>query len=288
MGNNLIDMHTHTNASDGDYSCDELINKAKAEGIKTLAITDHDTLLGVQSISLDQVGIEVIPGIEISVKIDNGRLHILGYDFDIYDKKLNDKMKELQSRSFYSVMGIICQIKKDYGIEFNSEEVLSILNKKTNIGRPDIAKLMIKLGYVGSVKEAFDSFLTDAYKRMGNISKGISKKEAVELIKSANGLVVLAHPHSLNLNSEELDKFVEEMVDYGLDGIEIYHSNHTDQMMEEYRRLAEKYDLFISGGSDYHGPGVKPDVFLGTGRGNIKIKQLSLLDEIHRRQKKSF
>lgn len=283
MNNNLIDMHTHTNASDGDYSPDELIEKAKREGIKTLGITDHDTLAGVQNMSSNHSGIEVIPGIEISVKIDDGRLHILGYDFDIHDKKLNDKMRELQNRSLYSVMGIICQIKKDYGIEFSTDEVLSILNKKTNIGRPDVAKVMMELGFVGSVRDAFDMYLIDAYKRMGNVSKGISKKEAVELIKSANGLVVLAHPHSLNLSPSELDSFVSEMVDYGLDGIEVYHSNHTKEMMDEYERLADKYNLLVSGGSDYHGPSVKPDVFLGEGRKNIKIKQLSLLDEIHRR-----
>lgn len=283
MNNNLIDMHTHTSASDGDFSCDELINRAKSEGISTIGITDHDTLLGVQGISEEHPGIEVIPGIEISVKIDNGRLHVLGYDFDIYDKKLNDKMKELHDRSFYSVMGVICQIKKDYGIEFTSEEVLSILNKKTNIGRPDVAKLLIELGYSGSVREAFDKFLIDAYQRMGDVSKGISKREAVELIKSANGLVVLAHPHSLNLDSDALDAFVSEMVDYGLDGIEVYHSNHSNEMMDEYKKIADKYNLLISGGSDYHGPTVKPDISLGTGRDNIKIKKLSLLDEIHRR-----
>lgn len=285
MSDNLIDMHTHTNASDGEYDADTLIEMAKDKGITTLGITDHDTLLGVQGIKKEHSNIEVVPGIEISVKVPIGRMHVLGYDLDIWNENLNKKMEELHNRSLYSVAGVICQLKKDYGIVLDTEDILSILNKKTNIGRPDIARVLVDKGITGTVREAFDKYLIEAYEKVRDVAKGISKKECIELIKNANGLAVIAHPHSLELSPSELDTFIEELVSYGLDGIEVYHSNHNEEMVDEYLRLAEKYDLLISGGSDYHGPVVKPDVGLGTGKDNIKIKKLSLLDEIHKRKK---
>ena len=140
----------------------------------------------------------------------------------------------------------------------------------------------MKHGYVSSVNEAFDKYLNIAYERCGNVAKGISKKDSIELIKSAKGKASLAHPYSLKLHGQELEDFVSELVDYGLDGIEVYHSNHTPEMIEEYLRLANKFNLLITGGSDYHGPTIKPDVSLGTGKDNIKIKQLSLYDSIRR------
>lgn len=285
MNNNLIDMHTHTCYSDGELTPDELIIKASSEGIKTIGITDHDTLLGVQAITVNpkDYGIEVIPGIEISVKVPVGRMHVLGHNIDIWDPILNERMRELHNRSLYSVTGVICQLKKDHDIVFSTEEILEILNKQRNIGRPDIAKLLIKHGYVTTVNEAFNKYLNEAYERCGNIAKGISKKDSIQLIKSAKGKATLAHPYSLKLSGKELDQFVGELVEYGLDAIEAYHSNHTPEMTEEYLTLADKYNLLVSGGSDYHGATVKPDISLGTGKGNIKIKQLSLLDSIHRK-----
>lgn len=283
----LIDMHTHTCYSDGELTPNELVKKAEQEGIKTISITDHDTLLGVQNMTIpkEKRKIEVINGIEISIKVPKGRMHILGQGIDIWNEELNEKMKELHTRSIYSVAGIICQLKKDYGVVFTSEEILSILNAKRNIGRPDIAKLLIEYGYASSVQDSFDKYLIEAYEKLGDIAKGISFPECAELIHNANGYVVLAHPVSLELNKDELERKIEYLVENGLDGIEVFHSNHREENVEEYLRLAEKYNLLISGGSDYHGPNVKPDVNLGTGKDNIKVKQLTLLDSIHRRQK---
>ncbi len=282
----LIDMHSHTNFSDGEDTPDGLIKKAASLGITDLSITDHDTLLGLDNITInpEDYGVHLIPGIEISVRVPHGRMHVLGHNIDPSNPILRSKMKDLHNRSFYSVMGVICQLKKDYEITFSTEEILDILSKQRNIGRPDIAKLMIELGLVSSVQEAFDKYLIEAYKKCGGVSKGISKKESIELIKAANGFASLAHPHSLELSTEELDSFVKELVDYGLDGIEAYHSNHTPAQTEEYLALADKYNLLVTGGSDYHGSGVKPDVFLGKGKNNIKIKQLTLLDAINNRR----
>ena len=283
----LIDMHTHTCYSDGELTPNELVEKADREGLDTIAITDHDTLLGVQNMTIPQSKrkTKVINGIEISIKVPVGRMHILGQDIDIWDERLNEKMKDLHTRSIYSVSGIICQLKKDYGIIFSSEEILNILNAQRNIGRPDVAKLLIEHGYASTVQEAFDKYLIEAYKKLGDVAKGIEFPECAELIHNANGYVVLAHPVSLELSKSDLERKIEYLVDNGLDGIEVYHSNHTQEDEEEFLRLADKYNLLISGGSDYHGPNVKPDVELGTGKKNVKVKQLTLLDAINRRQK---
>ena len=283
----LIDLHTHTNYSDGELTPNELVEKADVEGLDTIAITDHDTLLGVQNMTIpkEKRKVEVINGIEVSIKVPKGRMHILGEDIDIWNKELNDAMSNLHNRSVYSVAGIICQLKKDYGIVFSTEEILNILDAQRNIGRPDVAKLLIQHGYVSTVQEAFEKYLIEAYEKLGDVAKGISFPECAKLIHNANGFVILAHPVSLELSPEELDKKIEYLVDNGLDGIEVYHSNHSPDNVEEYLRLAEKYNLLISGGSDYHGPTVKPDIELGTGKGNVKVKQLTLLDAINKRKK---
>lgn len=283
---NLIDMHTHTKFSDGELTPDELILKAKNEGIKTIAITDHDTLLGVQNITIDskKEGIEVIKGIEVSIKVPTGRMHILGYDINVYDEKLNQKMEELHNNSVYSVISLICQLKKDYDIVFETEEILEILNRQSNIGRPDLARLLMKHNHVNSVQEAFDKYLIEAYKKCQQAKKGLSIEEGIKLIKEANGLAVLAHPITLKKSPEELDELVGQLVDQGLDGIEVYHSEHSAQNSEEYLTLANKYNLLVSAGSDYHGPIVKPNIELGKGKNNIKVKQLSLLDTINSRR----
>lgn len=290
MERKLIDMHTHTCFSDGDLMPDELIKKAKKEGISTIAITDHDTLQGLQNITINpkEVGVTVINGIEISTKVPIGRMHILGYDININDKILNNKMKELHNRSLYSAAGIICQLKKDYDIVFTTEEILEILNKNSNIGRPDVAKLLIKYGLASSVQEAFDKYLIEAYEHCGKIAKGITMQESIKLIKDAGGLAVLAHPITLKRTPDELDTLVGQLVGLGLDGIEVYHSEHSPKNSEEYLQLANKYNLLVSGGSDYHGPSVKPNIKLGRGKDNIKIKQLTLLDEINSRKNSSF
>ena len=282
-----IDLHTHTLYSDGELTPDELVKKAEEEGLKTIAITDHDTLLGVKNMTITKENrkVDVINGIEVSIKVPKGRMHILGLDIDICNKKLNDKMDELHNRSIYSVAGIICQLKKDHGIVFKTEEILEILNEKRNIGRPDVAKLLIKHGYTNSVQESFEKYLIDAYTKIGDVAKGISFPECAELIHAANGFVVLAHPVSLELDKEELENKIKYLVDNGLDGIEVYHSNHTKEDEKEFLRLAKKYNLLISGGSDFHGPKVKPDVKLGTGKSNVSITELTVLDAIKSRQK---
>lgn len=278
----IIDLHTHTIYSDGELSPNELIKLAIENRIGTLAITDHDTIQGIKKVNRNDSliidsGINIINGIELSAKTNKGKMHILGYDFDINDKTLNDKIIELKNNSIYSVMAIINQLKIDYGIIFDSHDIKDLFSNVGNIGRPHIARLLIKYGYVKDVKEAFDNYLIDAYRKTKILNKGIPYEECIKLIKNAGGISILAHPNQLLLDDEELEDKIKEMISNGLDGIEVYHSGHSKEETKKYLELVNKYNLLISGGSDYHGKSVKPDIEIGeTSSG--KIKRLSLLN----------
>lgn len=281
----MIDLHTHSCYSDGEYTPNELILKAKREGIKIISITDHDTILGLKNINLSQqekVGITIIPGIELSVKVNRGQMHILGYGIDIYNQELNEKIEELKNNSIYSVIAMLVQIKKDYNITFTTDEILNILNSKGNIGRPDIAKLCIKHAYSKTVKEAFNKYLEPANQKISPVKKGISETECIRLIKGAGGIAVLAHPKTLKCSDKELDSIVKKLKEHGLEGIEAYHSIHSPDEIEKYLELAKKYNLLVSGGSDYHGPLIKPNIELATGiNNNIKEKKLTILNKFY-------
>ncbi len=284
----IIDMHTHTNYSDGDLSPQELIRLAIDKRIGTLAITDHDTIEGIKKVNKNEdiivnSGIEIINGIELSAKTDKGRMHILGYGIDLKNKALNKKMIDLKDNSINSVLSIMEQIKRDYGIRFSYEDIKTLVNANHNLGRPDLAKLCVKYGYATTSQDAFDKYLIAAHNKTRQTSKGLPYQECLELITNSGGIPVLAHPKSLELSEKEFLILLKEMIGCGLKGIEVYHSSHSKEEMEYYLKIANKYGLLISGGSDFHGKSVKPDIELGTGKdNNIKIKELSLLAKLHK------
>ena len=277
-----IDLHTHSIYSDGDLTPDELLKKASENNIKTISITDHDNILAYENIKececIKKGLINLIPGIELSAKTNKGRMHILGYGIDINNKELNNKMKELKNNSFYSIIALLNQLKIDYGIVFDSNDIKEIFNKTGNIGRPDLAKLLVKYNLSDTVQAAFDKYLIEAYNKIRSESKGLTFEECIKLIKNAGGISVLAHPNQLQESDEKLEEILKNMIACGLDGIEVYHSTHTKEDEEKFLNLANKYNLLVSGGSDFHGQTVKPDITLGQN----KIKSLSMLNKVKR------
>ena len=284
----IIGMHAHTNYSDGDLSPQDLIRLAIDKRIGTLAITDHDTIEGIKKVNRNEdiivdTGIEIINGIELSAKSDKGRMHILGYGIDLNNVALNKKMTDLRDNSINSVLSIMEQIKRDYGIRFSYEDIRELVNANHNLGRPDLAKLCVKYGYATTSQDAFDKYLIDAYNKTRQTSKGLQYQECLELIANSGGIPVLAHPKSLELSEKEFLILLKEMISCGLKGIEVYHSSHSKEEMDHYLEIANQYGLLISGGSDFHGKTIKPDIELGTGKdNNIRNKRLSLLDKLHK------
>ena len=285
--NDYIDMHMHSIYSDGEYDVNDLLNKVINNNIKTIALTDHDTLLGNKSISCEyryNKGLNIINGIELSAKVSKGRMHILGYDFNLDDKVLNKKMNDLKLNSIYSIMALINQIRIDFNIILTEDEIKEIINRPGNIGRPLVAKLLIKKGLVNSVKEAFLKYLNVSYNKIRTSNKGIDCYECINIIKSAGGIAILAHPNQLLMNDIELEETLKKLIASGLDGIEVFHSGHSKGEINKYLNLAKKYNLLISGGSDFHGERVKPGTCLGICNDGMKIKKLSLIDKINSRK----
>lgn len=285
----IIDMHTHTNYSDGEKSPDELIMLAVKKGIDTLSITDHDTLEGIKQIDMKDPlicdsGIKIISGIELSAKSDTGRMHILGYGMDINNYDLNSKLIEIRNNSIYHIISLLHQLKKDYNIIFSTKDIQNLINSNHNLNRVDLAKLCIKYKLASDVQDAFNKYLIAANEKIRKDDKtSLSYIECFDLIIKSGGIPVLAHPNSLELNNVELLKLIKEMVKYGLQGIECYHSSFSKEESNFYLDIANEFGLLVSGGSDFHGKGVKPGIELGTGKNNnLNIKKLTLLDKLKR------
>lgn len=272
----MIDLHSHSTHSDGTKTPSELLNLAKNSNITIYAITDHDDIEGSKRlVATPHDGITVYSGVELNAKVDKGQMHILGYNIDLSNKELNDKLKELKENSKHNIMLYVNQLKEDYNIELPKEDIDKILNREGNIGRPLLALLLIKYGYVESVSEAFDKYLGDEKVRQHKM--WITKEECIKLINNAGGVAVLAHPFTLKLTNEELKEELKYIISIGLKGIEIIHSKSTEEQREYYKELAKDFNLITTGGTDYHGPEVKPNIELGTGiKNNVNVMETDI------------
>ncbi len=247
------DLHTHSTASDGDLSPDQLITLAAHLNLKAIALTDHDTLTGFQNAlnSIKTHGIQVIAGVEISAEYDPGMLHILGY-FPANPHGLEDALKQVQIARRERIPKVIKKLN-DLGCMITEADVLKEA-KDAQIGRPHIAKALLKKGYVRSFDEAFDEYLGNGKKAYVPKEK-MTWKKAVSLIVHFKGLPVLAHPYTLGLGSQGLEAFIKDLIGAGLAGIEVLYPEHTPEQTALYAGLASKLGLLVTGGTDFHGPG---------------------------------
>ena len=275
-------MHMHSSYSDGEYDPNTLIEKCIENGLTTISITDHENMHAYNNIDYDRFinRIELYRGIELTAKVNKGRLHILGYDCDYKNIDFIKKCDEIKMNSFYSMINLLNQIRLDYGIRFTPEEIRDIFNANHNIGRPDIASLLLKNNYVNSTKEAFNKYLNPSYDKIRQSNVVKKYDECISIIKNAGGIPVLAHPNQLYLNDDELFEFVKKLVDSGLEGIEVYHSGHTKEEISYYLDLSRYFNLIISGGSDFHGPIVKPSIELG----KMELYSSEIVDVLRKRK----
>lgn len=280
-----VDLHSHSIHSDGTHTPEELLNKARSIGLKAYALTDHDNIEGSKIlISLPHDDITLYSGVELNAKVDIGQMHILGYNFDLEDKELNRRLKELKEMSKNNIKLYIKQLEEDFNIILPKEDIDELLNRKGNIGRPMLALILMKYGYCESVSEAFDKYLKDD--KVRHIKQSITKEECLDLINNAGGIAVLAHPWSLKLNDQELYDEVAYLHAHGLKGIEVIHSLNSPERRAFYHELAKEFELLETGGTDYHGKEVKPNIELGSGKNNnvdISIEDLSFLTNIKSR-----
>jgi predicted metal-dependent phosphoesterase TrpH len=279
-----IDLHLHTSASDGTLSPSELVRYAVKRGVQAIAITDHDTIDGNEEAIGEghQVHLTVIPGVEISVDYSSGSMHMLGYLFDNQNESLREKLKLLQKFRAERNPRIAEKLTR-LGMPTPYEEVVQ-LSGGGQVGRPHFARFMIEKGYVRSEQEAFEKYLKKgalAYEEKVRFSPS----DAVALILGAQGVPVLAHPFTLNCKGpEELDHVVKGLVEAGLKGIEVFYPEHSEKETLEYQRLADRYGLIVTGGSDFHGNGGS-GIDLGTGRGNLNVPY-ELLNTLYQAKEK--
>ena len=248
-----IDLHTHSDASDGIYSPIQLIDYAKKNNITTLALTDHDTVAGISS-AMDyagKIGFDLVPGIEFSIDYSGGSLHLIGLYIDFQNSDLIDTVHSLQLVRENRVIKIIEDLNK-HGIEISIEEITNE-SRGSSIGKPHIARAMMKLGYGNDVTEIFKNYMIKG--KPGYIKKeNIKLEEAVSITLKSGGIPILAHPISLNFKSfEQFESMLKDMVQVGVKGMEVYSSMHSKDEVNKFLTIAKKYKLIISGGSDFHG-----------------------------------
>jgi predicted metal-dependent phosphoesterase TrpH len=270
-----IDLHIHTTESDGTLTPSQVVRYAKEKGLKAVAITDHDTIHGNEEAIKEGVneGVEVIPGVEISVDYSPGTMHMLGYFITTEDPILNEKLTLLQDSRADRNPRIIEKLNK-LGLSLTYDEVVQV-SGGGQVGRPHMAQVLMKKGYTKSIKEAFDKYLGKGAPAYLDKFR-LSAVEAITMITDAGGIPVLAHPFTLDCkSSDELDALVEKLVNQGLQGLEVYYSEHDERKTSSYKLLAKRYNLAITGGSDFHGKNIK-GIDLGTGRGKLKIPYTAL------------
>jgi len=276
------DLHVHSNYSDGTCSPKELADIAVNIGLKSFALTDHDTVDGIPELleytkQLADKGIFllVIPGVELSCAFDGPDLHILGLNIDYTSPVLIEKLKEcLESRRNRNDK-MIHNMQK-LGFDITKEKIYEHYGD-VSITRAHFARYLTDMGYVSDKNEAFEKYLGfdgPVYVKR----EKLTPKEAIELILAAGGHPVIAHPLLYKCDDTRLNELIYELKGYGLEGIEAVYSLNSPEDNIYLENLADKYGLFITGGSDFHGSN-KPDISMGTGRGNLRIPE-TLLNSI--------
>src|SRR6266404_41877 len=242
----FADLHLHTYFSDGTYSPEELVGQAQRQKLDAVALTDHDTVEGCRPTGLAcaAVGIEFIAGTELTAEQEGHEIHILGYFFDIENRKLLSEIEKFQTVRQNRVREMVMRLNQ-LDVPLQADEVFALANCRAP-GRPHVARALVAAGLVGSLDEAFERFLKK--NRPAWVPKfKMSAADAIELIHQAGRAAVMAHP---GLN--RADEVIPGMVEAGLDGLECFHTKHSAGTAQHYLKLAERFHLVVTGGSDCH------------------------------------
>jgi predicted metal-dependent phosphoesterase TrpH len=272
MPDGHVDLHCHSTASDGTLSPTEVVRLAQQSGLTGLALTDHDTIGGIDEAAAEarSCGIDFLPGIEISAEFPYpSTMHLLGYGVDPNSAVLRDMTRQLIEGRDNRNPKIVNRLQ-ELGVAITMEEVEAQAGKDTDpnavVGRPHIAAILLRKGYVSSIKNAFEKYLAPGGSAYFDKER-LTPKQALQMISQSAGVSVLAHPIQLRTqNDAQLDRIVKDLVDLGLQGIEVIHSDHDAAWVQKCAALADRYNLLKTGGSDFHGQN-KKDIQLGIANG---------------------
>lgn len=265
---NMIDLHVHSSASDGTLKPSEVVAYAHKKGLRAIALTDHDTVMGVEEAMNTELPIEVIPGIELSAGYGIGDIHILGLFVDHKSPKLlkisEDVIKERDWRNEKMVENLA-----ETGIDITIDNLRELSGADGVITRAHFARFLVDNNYVKDKAEAFKVYLAEDTPYFVK-RQYLTPEECISIILECGGYPVLAHPMLYKIPREELNELIARLKNAGLYGIEAIYSTYSEEEEAYVRELAEKYDLKITGGSDFHGSN-KPDIDIGVGKGNLMI-----------------
>ena len=241
------DLHLHTRFSDGTDTPQRVIELAQQAGLSAVAITDHDNTeaIAIAQPVADRLGIELIPGIEMSASTEKLEVHLLAFFFDLESAPLNAHLAQQQARRVARIHEMVQRLQR-VGVKIDAAEVFQVAGEGT-VGRPHVARVLLKHGYVTTMAEAFSKYL-------GPDNPGfvpgspLSPAHVIRVIREAGGIPVLAHPIYLGR-----DALIEQFVAQGLAGLEVYHSGHPPEAVRRYEEMADQLKLLKTGGSDYHG-----------------------------------
>ncbi len=276
----MVDLHCHTTASDGQYTPTELIKKAADHNIKLMAITDHDTINGLEEAKIagQQYGVKIIPGIEINITAPRGEFHLLGLGISEISpsmKELLDNViktrkirnKEMVSRMHYA------------GVDITYEEMIKRF-PHTMIGRPHFAQILVEKEIVKTRQQAFDKYLGKG--RPWYIERmGTNLDQAIIAIRESKGLPVIAHPMSLYLSFGKLPEMLQKYYEQGVCGMEAFHPGARVSECFRLEEIGRKIGFFITAGSDFHGEKIRPDRKLGHTTGQRKIEDKFWTEELY-------
>ena len=282
MSTGFVELHCHSTASDGTLSPTQVVELARRAGLSALALTDHDTLAGVGEAAsvASSIGLDFITGIEISAEYPApGTLHILGYGVDPENPKLKTLTDTLIAGRDNRNPRIVAKLN-EMGVAVSMQEWEDEA-KGGVLGRPHLAAILHRKGYVSSIKQAFDKYIGQGAPAYVDKER-LSPRQAIERIRESGGVPVLAHPAQLRTtNDGELERVVKDLVDLGLAGLEVLHSDHDAAHVEKYTTLANRFGLLKTGGSDFHGSN-KKDIEIGLARGRRVPREFyDLLVERH-------
>ena len=270
-----IDLHIHSTASDGSLTPAEIIDHAQKLNLAAIAITDHDSIYGSKEALRTGIppSVKFLTGVEISAAHPaffpgSGSFHILGYGIRLDNHALNQTLNKLREARKNRNPQIIKRLN-ELGFKISLEDV-NLTVADGQLGRPHIAHAMLKKGFVESMDEAFDKFL-GAGKPAYVDKERIGCEQAIKMIRGARGVPVLAHPALLNIDDDwQMDELIRNLIKIGMRGIEAYYPEHSSEQTQLYKELAIKYDLLMTGGTDFHGS-ITPKIKMGTGKGNLFI-----------------
>ncbi|MBR3731400.1 MAG: PHP domain-containing protein [Spirochaetales bacterium] len=249
----MIELHCHSNASDGSLTPTALVELAHQNGITDLALTDHDSIAGISEAqtAAAQFGMNIIPGTELSCEFGSGELHIVGLFIDVSCPELKQFYDDLHKYRLNRNKQLLTHLQ-NVGIDISEEEVTEGCKDFGTVGRPNFARVITQKGYAKNIFAAFDTYLSNAV--LTDVKRvKITDRQAIDMIHKAGGIAILAHPSQTGMHPyKDLMMFVTDLKDKGLDGMEVYYNGYKNKTIKQYRKIANHCGLLLSGGSDFH------------------------------------